>query len=130
MGSELYVPPMPPLQLARVCSPIIPLRSLAGVPPPCSHRPCWPKMWNLRTIDHCSSPVHTAVCMSWIYRVRASQLVRNRSNSNSSIQMPHSHFLMFPGTKPLTVVGSRLGLIVVDGDLMGRAFPELQVSGV
>ena len=32
MGSELYVPPMPPLQLARVCSLIIPLRSLTAPP--------------------------------------------------------------------------------------------------
>ena len=31
------------------------------------------------------------------------------------------------GIEPL-VVGSRLGLPVVDGDLMGRAFPELQVQ--
>lgn len=31
------------------------------------------------------------------------------------------------GIEPL-VVGSRLGLPVVDGDLMGRAFPELQVG--
>lgn len=31
------------------------------------------------------------------------------------------------GIEPLSV-GSRLGLPVVDGDLMGRAFPELQVS--
>jgi DUF917 family protein len=31
------------------------------------------------------------------------------------------------GLEPL-VVGSRLGLPVVDGDLMGRAFPELQVG--
>lgn len=30
------------------------------------------------------------------------------------------------GIEPL-VVGSRLGVPVVDGDLMGRAFPELQV---
>lgn len=32
------------------------------------------------------------------------------------------------GIEPL-VVGSRLGVPVVDGDLMGRAFPELQVGG-
>ena len=32
------------------------------------------------------------------------------------------------GLEPL-VVASRLGLPVVDGDLMGRAFPELQVGG-
>ena len=128
MGSELYVPPMPPLQLARVCSPIIPLRSLTAPPmltPPLLAEDVEPS--HHRSLQLPASPVHTAVCMSWICRIRASQLVRNRSNSNSSIQMPHSHFLMFPA---LTVVGSRLGLIVVDGDLMGRAFPELQVSGV
>ena len=31
------------------------------------------------------------------------------------------------GLEPL-VVASRLGLPAVDGDLMGRAFPELQVG--
>ena len=31
------------------------------------------------------------------------------------------------GIEPL-VVGSKMGLPVVDGDLMGRAFPELQVG--
>jgi DUF917 family protein len=31
------------------------------------------------------------------------------------------------GLEPLTI-GSRMGLPVVDGDYMGRAFPELQVT--